>query len=92
MPDNETPALWETALQEQEYQDMPAGKASIKTTIWLGNDQASMDGYGFGVHREDDMVAIEAVAEGGMELEVFIQPDLFPAIRRVMDSIGNSRE
>jgi hypothetical protein len=66
------------------------GKPRKKTTIWLGSDDGEgMNGYGYDVHREDSMVSIEYTGqmdENDEELEVFILPDLFPAIRKAMDA------
>lgn len=67
------------------------GKPHRKTTIWLGSDDGDpegMSGYGYNVHREDSMVSITFAArdENGEDLEVFILPDLFPAIRKAMDA------
>lgn len=68
------------------------GKPRRKTTIWLGSDDGSeggMSGYGYDVHREDSMVSIEytgELREGDEALQVFILPDLFPAIRKAMDA------
>jgi hypothetical protein len=70
---------------------MPQGKVNRKTTIWLGNEEATADGYGFDVHSEDDMIAIEG-SSGGERFEIFILPDLFPYIRRVMDGIEGRKE
>jgi hypothetical protein len=70
---------------------MSQGKASRKTTIWLGNEELSADGYGFDIHSEDDMIAIES-SIGDEGLEVFIQPDLFPAIRRVMNGLERHKD
>ena len=69
------------------------GKPQKKLTIWLGSDdgaEGGMKGYGYDVHREDSMVSIEYTRElndHDEELEVFILPDLFPKIRKVMDAI-----
>jgi len=59
-----------------------------KTTIWLGSDDGEgMNGYD--VHPEDSMVSIGFAGhdENDEDLEVFILPDLFPAIRKAMDTI-----
>lgn len=59
-----------------------------RTTIWLGDeDQKPGDLGDFYVHSEDSMVAIEARDRAGNDVEVFIQPNLFLALRRVMDSL-----
>jgi hypothetical protein len=64
-----------------------------KTTIWLGSDDGDpggMNGYGYDVHPEDSMVSIEyagCLGRNGEELQVFILPDLFPAVRKAMDVI-----
>jgi hypothetical protein len=69
------------------------GQPHKKLTIWLGSDdgeKGGMDGYGYDVHREDAMVSIEYVRElneNSEELQVFILPDLFPKIRKIMDAI-----
>jgi hypothetical protein len=69
------------------------GKPRRKTTIWLGSDDGDpggMNGYGYDVHTEDSMVSIEYTHQLGRdaeELQVFILPDLFPAIRKAMDVI-----
>ena len=69
------------------------GRPLRKTTIWLGSDdegEDGMSGYGYDVTREDSMVSIEYTRpqnEDNEELQVFILPDLFPAIRAVMDRI-----
>ena len=66
--------------------------ADGKTTIWLGNEEPTAGGYGFDIHSEDDMIAIEG-SSGDERFEVFILPDLFPAIRRVMDGLeGRKRK
>lgn len=73
------------------------GQPHRKTTIWLGSDDEGangMNGYGYDVHREDSMVSIEYVREldeDSEELQVFILPDLFPAIRRAMDAAEATR-
>jgi hypothetical protein len=49
-----------------------------------------MNGYGYDVHTEDSMVSIEYTGElheTDEELQVFILPDLFPAVRKAMDVI-----
>lgn len=71
---------------------MRDANAHRKTVIWLGSDDGEdggMNGYGFDVHTEDNMVAISASVEDdhGEEIEVFIMRDLFPKIRHVMDVI-----
>jgi hypothetical protein len=74
---------------------MPHAKVSKKTTLWLGSDDdeledgqpVGMQGYGFDVNSEDNMIAITGSTEGGDEFEVFIMRDLFPKIRAVMDRI-----
>jgi hypothetical protein len=62
------------------------GEVGRRTTIWLGIEEESDSGYGFDVHSEDDMVAVEGMM-GHETIEVFIHPDLFPDIRRVMDNL-----
>jgi hypothetical protein len=70
------------------------GKPHKKTTLWLGSDDGSTDGmkgYGYDVTREDNMVSIEYIIrelnENDDALQVFILPDLFPKIRKAMDTI-----
>lgn len=46
---------------------------------------------GFDVHAEDDMLMIEAETSNGDGLDVLIDPELFPQMRKVMDMI-DSRE
>lgn len=70
---------------------MAQGKVSRKTTIWLGNEEVTAGGYGFDVHSEDDMIAIEGSSEDE-RFEIFILPDLFPHIRRVMDGLEGRKE
>lgn len=70
---------------------MPDGKAHRRTTIWLGNAEATADGYGFHVQSEDDMISI-AGAFSDEDIEVFIHPDLFPHIRRVMDGLEGRKK
>lgn len=73
---------------------MAQGNVSRKTTIWLGNEEVTAGGcgYGFDVHSEDDMIAIEGSSEDE-RFEIFILPDLFPHIRRVMDGLeGRNRK
>lgn len=69
---------------------MAHGSAHRKTIIWLGSepDEEQSD-YGYDIFREDAMLSIETSLENeeGEELQVFIQPALFPAMRRVMDLI-----
>lgn len=65
------------------------GKPRRKTTIWLGSDDGEgMNGYGYDVHREDNMVSVAFAGrdENDEDLEVFILPDLFPKIRKAMDA------
>ena len=74
---------------------MPNARASKKTVLWLGSDddeledgqKVGMQGYGFDVNSEDNMVAINGTTEGGDQFEVFIMRDLFPKIRAVMERI-----
>lgn len=74
---------------------MSNAKISKKTTLWLGSDDdeledgypAGMQGYGFDVNSEDNMVAIRGTTEGGEYFEVFIMRDLWPKIRAVMSRI-----
>ena len=76
------------------------GQPHRKTIIWLGSDDEGpdgMNGYGYDVSREDNMVSIEYIprspAEDSDQLQVFILPDLFPAIRRAMDAAeGKTRK
>jgi len=76
---------------------MPHAKVSKKTTLWLGSDddeledgyKVGMQGYGFDVDSEDNMVSIKGTTEGGDEVEVFIMRDLWPNIRAVMDRIDS---
>lgn len=70
------------------------GKPHKKITLWLGSDDGSeggMDGYGYDISREDSMVSIEYLIrdlnENDDALQVFILPDLFPAIRKAMDAV-----
>lgn len=64
-----------------------------RVTIWLGSDDSDPAGagdYDYEISREDDMVLIShpGGAHGeGEALEVFILPDLFPAIRQVIDML-----
>lgn len=74
------------------------GQPYRKTTIWLGSDDGDpggMQGYGYDISREDSMVSIEYVGnlsetEDHEQLQVFILPDLFPAIRAAMDAAGKT--
>ena len=55
--------------------------------IWLGDTERGPGDLGdFDVHSEDDMVAIVGTDGSGDEIEVFVCSNLFPAVRRVMDS------
>ncbi len=72
------------------------GQPHRKTTIWLGSDdgEEGMNGHGYEVSREDDMVSVEytgRLGENDEELQVFILPDLFPAIGKVMKALREAR-
>lgn len=68
-----------------------------KLTLWLGSDDGEAGAHarlnGYDVHREDGMVSIEytGTGEDGEDLEVFILPDLFPAIRAAMKAAEATR-
>src|SRR5690349_22759632 len=77
---------------------MPHAKITQRTTLILGSDddeledgqRVGMQGYGFTVTREDNMVHIEGATEGGDEFEIFIMRDLFPKIRSVMTTVDTA--
>lgn len=65
------------------------GKPRKRLTLWLGSDDGGedgMNGHGYVVSREDSMVSVawDGRSENDEDLEVFILPGLFPAIRRAM--------
>jgi hypothetical protein len=65
-----------------------------KTTLWLGPADSETGSTGsYDVHREDDMVSIgyAGTDEDGEDLEVFILPGLFPAIRAAMKAAEATR-
>ena len=60
-----------------------------RETLFLGRSEFSGedgDAGDYDIHSEDDMVAIECTLQDGTNLEVFIGPNLFAEIRRVMDN------
>ena len=62
---------------------------SRRITIWLGDSNREPGDLGdFVVGTEDDMVSVTGEDGAGDEVEVFICPNLFPAIRRMMDMAG----
>lgn len=67
-----------------------------KLTVWLGSgDKGEGAAENYDVHREDAMVSVGYTGqldENGVDLQVFILPDLFPAIRRVMDAIEKQQK
>jgi hypothetical protein len=54
-----------------------------RLTIWLGDDDGSAEGVE--VTREDNSVLISCPGSD-QDLEIFIPPALFPAIRAAMDA------
>lgn len=73
------------------------GRAHQRTTYWLGTDdgdEGGMEGYGFAVGTEDNMVSVRSELEDdrGAELEILIMRDLFPKLRKAMDRIDKRFE
>ncbi len=66
-----------------------------RETIWLGStDHPDIedDTADYDIGTEDDMVSISCIRRDGSQLEVFICPSLFTAIRATMDVIERRDE
>jgi hypothetical protein len=64
---------------------MANGGAGRRSTIWMGSGEGDFGGVQVGT--EDSMLSLTAQTPGGDEIEVFIDPGLFPQMREKMGII-----